>query len=246
MRINNLVEEIFATAVSLDQSGNMRNSIYCLRDNIYILNYDYTVLLRFKLRPSEGIFSEQVSLFANDYDSNVFQVQPDNSITFINELGNYVKKKNCRTPDLPAERVEQLFDTYIHGVTPDVATVKISNEVISLLEEDLSHVEFVSDANNNLIIIQRNIYTGNYIEIQKNEQGLFQNTNSLPYAIRPIALRTDDFKSLYVFQEVLNFSFPIDGDYVIVKGVDPHRRDMTGIVACCLYDEIIELRQSKK
>ena len=72
MKITDLVEQIFAHAVALDQSGGLRNTIYAIGSEIYILNYDHTVLLRFRLRRSEACFETPVSFRANDYDSNGF------------------------------------------------------------------------------------------------------------------------------------------------------------------------------
>jgi hypothetical protein len=43
----------------------------------------------------------------------------------------------------------------------------------------------------------------------------------------------------------LRFSFPVRGkeDFILVKSGDTTRRSITGVVACCLYDEVIELQE---
>ena len=72
MKITGQIEQIFAHAVALDQNGGLRNSIYAEGKEIFIMNYDHTVLLRFKLRESENPFSGPISFKANDYDSPEF------------------------------------------------------------------------------------------------------------------------------------------------------------------------------
>jgi hypothetical protein len=138
MKVNNLVEELFAQAVALDQSGGLRNTVYAIGTEIFILNYDHTVLIRFKLRKSEGVFENPISFKANDYDSNVFE-QQGNKIIFFAEKGEYQRKKVCGTTDLTPQEVKELYAKYMDDLE-ERTTVILSKDVIELLDTDLSHI----------------------------------------------------------------------------------------------------------
>lgn len=244
MRISNLVEEIFAQAVALDQSGGLKNTIYAINHEIFILNYDHTVLLRFRLRKSEGEFEHPISFKANDYDSNVFE-EKEGKIVFYSEKGEYQRKKVCGTSDLTPEAVKELFSKYITD-NENRSEVILSKDVLSLLDEDLSHVEFSGEKGSSIKMIQRNIYSGGIIEVEKKkDEGFFQ--EELNNDFGPVAIKTGDLRALFTFQEALKFSFPVRGkeDFILITGADTGKRSITGIIACCLYDEIIELQEVK-
>jgi hypothetical protein len=245
MKISNLVEQIFSQAVALNQSGGLRNTIYAIENEIYIMNYDHTVLLRFRLRKSESPFSHPVSFKADDYDSNEFE-EKDGKIIFHSENENYIRKKTCGTSDLTPEQIRELYLTYIRKEN-EQESVQISKNVLELLEDGLSHIEFSGEVGNTIKMIQRNIYSGGIIEIQeKNKGGFFHQT--LKQSFDPVAMKTGDFQALFTFENNLSFSFPINEneDYILVKSVDENRRSMRGVIACCLYDEIIQIRESKQ
>jgi len=227
--------------VALDQSGGLRNTIYAIGHEIFILNYDHTVLLRFRLRRSEGQFETPISFKANDYDSNMFE-EVDGQIVFHSEKGEYLRKKSCGTTDLTPEEVRTLYHKYVAEL-PERETIDLSRDVLDLLDENLSHIEFSGEEGENIKLLQRNIYSGGIIEITKKEEGLF--TERLEYAFGPVGVKTDDFRALFTFQNTLKFSFPRRGreDFVSVRSGDESRRSITGVVACCLYDEIIEIRE---
>ena len=242
-KITNLVQGIFAQAVALDQSGGLKNTIYAIQNEIFILNYDHTVLLRFKLRDSETPFSHPVSFKADAYDSNVFE-EKDGTITFFSDSKEYLRKKACGTTDLTPIEVKQLFKKYVLE-KGERAVVTLSKEVIELLDTDLSHVEFTSKANEGIKIIQRNIYSGEIIEVEKKKDKSDLYDKEINHDFGPVAIKTNDFHALFNFQEVLKFYFPSKGkeDYLLVRGIDNNVRNFTGIIACCLYDEIINLKQ---
>jgi hypothetical protein len=252
MKVTSLVEEIFAQAVALDQSGGLKNTIYATGTEIFILNYDHTVLLRFKLRKSEGMFDNPISFKANDYDSNHFE-EKEGKIIFYSSITDksgkpvYERKKICGTTDLTPEEVKTLFSNYVADVE-DRSEVILSKEVLSLLDTDLSHIEFSGNEGETMKMIQRNIYSGGIIEVEKsqNETELFK--EELEQDFGPVAMKTDDFKALFTFQDALKFYFPSRGkeDFILIKGMDENKRSIVGIIACCLYDEIIELQEVKK
>lgn len=244
MKITNLVEQIFANAVALDQSGGMKNTIYGIGTDIFILNYDHTVLARFRLRKSEVEFDQPVSFKANDYDSNQFE-EKDGRITFHSDNGEYIRKKIAGTSDMSAEDVKKLFKTYSRdGEQYSV----LSPKVLEMIDTNLSHIEFTGKKGGNVKLTQRNIYSGGIIEIEpKKAGGFFEET--LKNDFGPIAMKTNDFVALFSFNtgeaKALKFYFPTKGkeDFFTITGLDDSKRNMKVIIACCLYDEIIKLKE---
>lgn len=241
MEIKNFIEQIFSQAVALDQSGGLRNTIYANGREIFIMNYDHTVLLRFRLRAKESPFTSPISFKANDYDSKIFHQEGDR-IIFTSGNDGYVKKKICGTTDLTPEQVKELFDEYL--TDEEGVSVTLSDSVLELLDDSLSHIEFSGEEGGQLKLIQRNIYTGGIIEIEQKSLGFLN--NHLEREITPVAIKTDDFKALFTFDKSLKFTFPTSeqSDYIVINTIDRGKRDMTGILACCLYDEIIEIKQA--
>jgi hypothetical protein len=244
MKITGQIEQIFAHAVALDQNGNLKNSIYVTGKEIYIMNFDYTVMMRFKLRDTESPFSSPISFKANDYDSNEFQ-EEDGKIVFITSIAGYERKKICGTAEVTPEEAKLIFKPFIKD-RKEKETLVLNKSLLSLLHEGLSHIEFSGKAGESLNMIQRNIYSGGVINISEKSDGLFSNT--LKNDFGPIGIRTKDFIALFSFQDTLKFIFPNETkeDFMLVKSVDKKKRDMTAVVSCCLYDELIELQKSRK
>jgi len=240
VKITGAVEQIFASAVALDQNGGMRNTVYALENKIYILNYDHSMLLRFRLRKSEAPFQHSVSFRANDYDSNEF-FEDGEKIVFVSDKGGYQKKKSCGTPDFTPEQINEIFKKY---QKQEGIEVTISKDILTLLDTELSHIEFVGEKGKALKLIQRNIYSGTVLEIQEKNSGFF--SQALEADIEPVAITTNNFSALFLFQDTLKFTFLTKGEEgcIIVQSMDAHKRDMRGVIAPCLYDEIIELKQA--
>jgi len=241
MKITGTVEQIFATAVGLDQNGGLKNTIFAIENEIYILNYDHTVLLRFGLRKSEAIFPHPISFRANDYDSAEFTSE-EGKIIFHSRNGDFVRKKSCAAPDLEPGDVKTLFQKYWDSGR---TFFDLSDTLLPMIERDLSHVEFSAKAGEQIKIVQRNIYSGALVEIQKSGEGMFNDVVEKDFG--PVAMKTGDFLSLYMFQDLLKFAFPSNGqeDFILLKSGNMNKRNMTGIVACCIYDEIIEIREAR-
>lgn len=241
MKITGQVEQIFAQAVALDQAGGLRNTIYADKREVFILNYDHTVILRFKLRSHEASFENPISFRANDYDSNVFE-EEDGKIIFTTEQSGFVRRKSCGRAEYSPDEVRTLLLSYVVNDEPREEIV-LNNSVLSLLDGDLSHIEFSGQLGSTLKMIQRNIYSGGIIEIQEKPEGFFQ--KELKSSFGPVGIKTNDFVSLFTFQDTLKFSFPSSGkeDFIVVQSMDKNKRDMTGVIACCLYDEIINIKE---
>lgn len=244
MKISSITEQIFSHAVALDQSGNMRNTIYATGKEVFILNYDNTILLRFRLRPSEINFQNPISFRANDYDSNEFY-EENGKIVFLSGKGDYRRKKSCSVPDLAPDSVKELFESF---PKPNGFSMTFDKGILSLLEDNLSHMEFVGEKDKELQLIQRNIYSGAIVEVQRSGKGLISDSK-LPFNLGPLALRTNDFQAMFAFQNSLKFTFPNpeddnSGDYVRVDSTDKKKQNMTGLISCCLYDEIINIKEA--
>lgn len=244
MKISGQVEQIFAQAVALDQNGGLRNSIYAKGREVHIINYDHTVLMRFRLRDSETAFDEPISFKANDYDSNEF-TQEDGKIVFKTVQNGYERKKICGTAESTPDEIAEVLKSFLKNKETR-ETLILDKSVLALLDDDLSHVEFSGKKGEVLKMIQRNIYSGGITEVSEKVEGMF--SNSLEKDFGPIGIKTNDFASLFAFQDQLKFEFPNKDkeDYIVVRSIDKKKRDMVAVIACCLYDELITIQESRR
>jgi hypothetical protein len=241
--VNKRIEGIFAQAVAMDNRG-VKNMIHCIDDNIYVVNFDYSMILRFSLRQSEARFEVPISFNANEYDSPqfTFEITPDGSkIVFRTVEKEFTRRKICYTKSVSpnAEDIDKLYRQLKKKAEQSQYLFYLSADCVPLLEEDLSHVE-ISVENSSLLLRQRNIYTGTIVEVESNEKGFFT-VNRLPKEMPPIALKTKDFTSLFNIQKSLAF-IPTE-DFLAVK--DPQKDDFDGVLALCKYDMIIDLYNKK-
>jgi hypothetical protein len=233
------LETIFAHAVALEQAGRMKNTIYCYGKEIFILNYDKTILLRFELSPMVKPFESAVGFNANDYDSSKFS-EKDGKIVFFRSGGGFERKKSCAVPGKNFNEVKSLFEKFWNGASNELigAKINLDKEVLSLLEEDLSHIEFSSE-NKKLVILQRDLYSGTIIRIDRKKEGglgLSSAKDSIAEEFGPVGIRTNDLIALFSFSRDLNILFPPAGKgYSLINGMSGK---MQGILAWCLYDEI--------
>ena len=104
-----VLEEIFAHAVALTQSGHLRSTIYCAGKYVYIMNQDSTILLRF-LAPEP--FPEPVAFYANDYDSPEFYVK-NGRVHFVKRIQDsaYIWTRT-KTAGVPPEEIEEIINTF--------------------------------------------------------------------------------------------------------------------------------------
>lgn len=228
------METIFTMAVALEQSGKMKNTIYLINSNIYIMNSDQTILLRFPLRSHESKFSQDISFKASDYDSKDFYEQ-DGKIIFITKKDNYQKKKICGTSTQPKE-IQNLYNSYLDNFKKEFQ-FDLSGKIIQLLETDLSHIEFTSE-NKEIKLIQRNIYDGTISEITntKRENSFDLSHSDIPSNFGPVGMRTNDFVSLFSFHSLLTFSF-YNNLFCYIDSNDP-KFPMSGFISLCQYDEM--------
>ena len=227
------MEDIFAYAVALDQSGKQKNTIFCGEKTIFILNYDKTILMSISLKTESAAFEEPICFDANDYDSPMFRIEGNSIIFEINKDG-YSRKKKCGT-SAKGLTFENISDMYLRLSRNKVKSkFGLRKEIMPLLSEDLSHVEIVykDDAP---MLIQRDIFSGTVIEIEKEKSqgfGFVDQDDLQPF--EPIGLRTVDLDALFQYDSELSFEFT-GKHYFKVKG---KTTPMIAILSQCLYDEL--------
>jgi len=228
------IENIFAHAAALQQSGRLRNTIYGLKKFVYIMNQDFTVLLRFPLRAQENPFDSPISFAANDYDSPIFE-ERDGKICFIQKHGDFVREKSCRIPGQSATDVQKTFKSFATSVK-NKNKVTLNRDFVKCLDESLSHVEF-SVRKGRLKIKQRNIYDGSVITVTKKKKaGLGVTSDAKLKSFKPIGIRTNDLLALFAFAGSVSFYFSKKG----ITWIESEDRKMlfTGIISQCIYDEL--------
>lgn len=235
---NSRLESIFSYAVAMDNRG-LRNTIHCVGPEIYIVNSDHSVILRFSLRKNEVKFEHPASFNANDYDSPNFEVKDGNIIFEIAE-GGYERKKICSLVGYSAEDVREIYRRNFKMGKDSEFSFYLAKDCCSLLDEQLSHTE-ISIEEGKLILRQRNVYSGTIVEVTPKKKGLLDEGN-LPESFGPVGLKTKDFISLFSYCDSLEF-IPVE-DFIIVK--DYRKQDFDGILAFCKYDEIINLYKKEE
>ena len=229
--INERIESVFSHAVALQQDGRFRSTIFCFGKMIYVLNQDMTVILRFPIRQYETEFKKPISFFANDYDSKMFE-ERNGKICFIQSNEDYERTKSCRVPPTQNINPKEIFD----NVQVDKKNqVSIKDSVLSLLQHDLSHIEF-SCTDGVFKMTQRNIFSGSLIEIRKKaSKGLIsQKDNTKDFSV--IAMRTNDFSALFSFVKEIDFFFAGTG-FIYFKSMSGKVK-MDGVVCQCVYEEM--------
>jgi hypothetical protein len=234
-RYESEAEEIFAYAVALEQQGRQKNTIFCFKDIIYIVNYDKTIVMKFLI--SNSIFDSPVGFFANDYDSPQFYIE-DDKIVFLKKESGLERKKYCKPPDQDFAYAEVIFNKFYPDNLKELSVMSLHKNVIGLLDENLSHVEFVG-RDKKMQILQRDIYTGSLIEIKKFKSGtgVTEGQDSI-FDFSPLGMRYIDFAAMFAFMgdtDQVKFYFNCDKSYFVVEGP---RNSMKAIVAGCLYDDI--------
>lgn len=233
MKISQRIEDIFSHAAALQQSGRLRNTIYCVDSDVFVLNQDHTLLLRFRLREEESAFSNPISFDASDYDSRELE-EREGRIEFLQREEGWCRTKSCKAPRFSSERVAEIFRD--QG-KPSGDRVTLPATILSMLDESLSHLEF-SCKDGHFQIVQRNIYTGTVVKLQQeSSKGSMGLTVQSCGDFDPVGLRTSDFLALFSFADAVSFWFGGSKERVHFKSDDPKVK-MTGVISCCLYDEL--------
>lgn len=236
MKISGRIENIFSHAVAMDNRG-LKNMIHCLGQHIFIVNFDHSMILRFSLRKNEVSFDAPLSFNANDYDSSDIE-QVGSRIVFRTAQGGYERKKMCGSSPYDPHTIRKLYRGLMKGVPKDAFSFQLSEDCCTLMDPALSHVE-LSAVEGQLVLRQRNVYSGSIIEITPKRAGGLLDDLALPPSVTfgPVGLKTQDFTSLFAFHPVLTFQ-PV-ADYMVVR--DTRLNDFDAVVGLCQYDEIVKL-----
>jgi len=220
-------EKVIALGVGLEQNGKMKSSIHIKDNTVIIMNMDDTIITRNLIKQN---FKGEVSFFANDYESPNVEIQ-GGKIVFKQTKGGFQREKVCSKPK------NDFIDVLgILATKEPIKEFKVSldQNVCSLLEDGLSHVEFHND-NGELRIVQKDIYTGASVQIKSIQKGLINQKTNLPDGMI-VGLRTSDFKALFYFNPTLDFYFQSeDSNYVYFSN---EAAGFDGIVSVCIYDEL--------
>jgi len=233
------VERHLAIAAGLAQNGNMKTSIYLIDNSIFILNQDNTILIR--LVPGV-VFNTPLSFNADDYDSSSFG-EEDGKIVFVKENKNYVRSKYCATPSSTPEEMQALYNSY--PIYEDSPVLRLDATVQDQLKESLSHIE-ISVKDGGPVLIQKNIYNGETLKINKKKKPFNLSEDKLPFDFGPIGVRTGDFKAMFSFANAINISFPPLENKVDFLRITSNFGNFHAILATCIYDEIGRLDISRK
>ncbi len=241
-KIDPRVESVFAHAAALHQSGRMRNTIYVKDKEIYILNIDSSVLLRFILSVSASPFSQPLGFNAADYERSSMY-EKDGKIIFEKDEGEWNVKKSCGSTELIPDQVADIFSNF-----PPIKENKISlrSSIITLLDPKLSHVELSGKIGDSITIKQKNIYDGKVIDItRKKTSGMgISMEDSITKSFGPIAIRTNDLIALFSFNDQLTFHFSAtEKGYCRITG---RNFKMAGIIGLCRYDELGTINEPKE
>lgn len=229
MKIEGITENMFAQAVALAQSGNMKNTIHCGGKDIFIFNMDNTILLKYK-SPQE--FPEAFSFFANDYESPKIHIK-DGKIVFVTNSEGIKRTKVCPSPKTTFEEVKKIW---LNFKPKKDNFVTINKAMVTLLESGLSHVELTKEKGKPFVLLQRDIYTGSRVEIEKSKS-LLESVDDKT-AFGPIGIRTMDLVALYTFATNLTFYIQTGKQWSFFED---NTGRLSGILAACLYDELGDL-----
>jgi len=212
----------------------MKNTILCKGRDVFIINFDKTILLSFLIKSGIEEFKDEIVFDANDYDSNIFAAEGDQIVFTIVQDG-YLRKKKCGTNKaLDFETISTLYYKMAQKKKKATSYFVLRREVMGLLQDDLSHVE-ISNNKGELKITQRDIFSGTIIEIENYKTGLDLVDTGKLAPFEPMGIRTVDLDALFEKDRELVFHFIPNLNYFIVEG---KTTNMTGILSWALYDEL--------
>lgn len=226
--VNKRLEQIFSQAAGLSQAGRMKSEVWVMPNEIFLINGDLTVMMRFEAPGVKNAFAFRT----DDYDSSSLKIQ-DGQVSFIQQNGDW---ERIKTP-APMEagkgaQIKKIWESY--SKTKPGPEFSFHRDNLTLIDESMSHLE-ISGIKDKIQILQRNIYTGATTRIQDNPKaaGLLQNKRP---DFGPVALRTNDFIAMFAFQQSLSFAFQTQ--WVWVSGNTSPA--FNAVVGACLFNEMME------
>jgi len=230
VKIEGTTEMIFAQAVALSQNGKMKSTIHVGGKEIFILNMDNTIWLRF-ISPQE--FPEPFSFFANDYESPRIRIE-DGKIVFVTNQNGIRRTKVCSPPKMTFAEAKAIWAKF--SPSKDLPVI-LQKEMNTLLDESLSHIEVSKEAGKPVKLLQRDIYNGARVEVEKNASGgSLLDVDDEAAEFGPIGLRTVDFGALFSLTDALTWFFqPEEKPWAYIED---NTGTLSGVVGLCLYDEL--------
>jgi len=232
MKLSRETEWIFETAVALEKDIKMRNAVLCRGSNIWIVNFDRTLILKY---PIKGIFKNDVSFYASDYDASNF-VEEDGTLHFVKYYGEYERKKiSSAMFTLTDIDIESLWKKLSIRKPYDVEFT-MSEKMISLFSDDLTHVEVRISEDKRIQFVQRDIFSGSIVYVKKkNKPGLLADPNEkVTKIVEPFAIRLQDLSAL-LYKEG-NVKFHLSEKCPGRCHIQASRFE--AIVSWCVYDEL--------
>lgn len=235
MKIEGLTEAMFAHAVALAQNGKMKSTIHCGGEEVFILNMDNTLILRYK---SPQVFEESFSFFANDYESPRIRID-EGKVVFVTNSGGLKRTKVCPAPKTGFKEIKAIWEKLQEEpISPDSHKIILMKEMAALLEDGLSHVEVSKEEDGPVVLLQRDIYSGSRIEVERNKSGSGLMEVDDDFSFNPIGIRTIDFAALFTFSDSLTWYILPDKKWVFFED---NTGRLSGVLAQCLYDELGEI-----
>ena len=229
------LEKIFAHAAALHSEGKMKNWIYGEGTKIYILNTDCSLLMKFKVPWELGHFC----FSAHEYEGQEFHLSPTGMI-FKSQDQDYERTKfSPVNPPYSFEWIKRtwgILDQKTKECKP-IGKIVLEDKVLRWLEKDLPHTEFVLKEKG-WSLVQRNIYTGEIIQITKKPRPLTLLDKDEVMGERNIGLRTNDFFALFTFVPKLSFYFY---DLPFAQAMNLSFFDMRVFLGGCFYDSLGDL-----
>lgn len=201
----------------------------------YILNPDHTILLRYEFNDRKP-FEEEVKFSCSSFEGEKIYMADKDTVVFEQESPDFKRTKTSPVPSVSFSEIDKTFQS-LYKNSPQ--SFILSDKVLELLENDLSHTEFVG-RDGKLIVAQRDIYRGETIEIEQKERGGFFGKLVKDFGRK--ALRTKDFTALFLLAKSLSFSV---GDEVMEIKEEISKGNfglgMKGVISNCVYDELYGL-----
>ena len=232
MKLSRETEWIFETAVALEKDIKMRNAVLCRGSNVWIVNFDRTLILKY---PIKGIFKNDVSFYSSEYDSSNF-IEEGGSLQFIKYYDGYERKKvSSAMFTLTDFDIDQLWKELLVKKPYDVE-FSMSEKVISLFRDDLSHIEVQISPEKKIVFVQRDIFSGNIVYVKKRDKpGLLADPNEkVLKVVEPFAIRINDLAAILYKEGNVKFH---------LSEKSPGRchiqaSKFEAIVSWCVYDEL--------
>lgn len=237
MNITGVTEVMFSQAVALNQNGKMKSTIHCGENNIFIFNMDNTILLKYN---SPQKFEQSFSFFANDYESPQLSIEAG-QVIFESFQNGLRRSKTCPSPKTSYSDVLEMWKKFLPDKNYSVILIK---DMSGMMDEGLSHIEISKKSGSGIQLLQRDIYSGQKILVEKSKSygGMFEDFAD-DFAIPPVGIRTMDFGALFTFTNSLTWYFQPDKNWIYFED---NEGKLSGIIATCIYDEMSEVANVKE